>query len=103
MKIFSSRLMIAGAVAAVLPLTAAIAQTPTTPPPTESPQQERQQQQGTSFESLDTNSDGRISKEEAASNQAVTEQFSLYDKNGDGFIEKAEVTSANTSSGEPQQ
>jgi hypothetical protein len=96
-----SRLMIAGAVAAVLPLTAAIAQTPPAPP-AETPQQE-QPRQGATFESLDINSDGRISKDEAAANKAVTEQFSLYDKNGDGFIEKSEVTSANTSSGEPGQ
>jgi Ca2+-binding EF-hand superfamily protein len=93
-----SRLMIAGAVAAMLPLTAAIAQTPPAPP-ADAPQQE-QPRQGATFESLDTNSDGRISKDEAAANKAVTEQFSLYDKNGDGFIEKSEVSSANTSSGE---
>ena len=94
-----SRLLIAGAVAAVLPLTAAIAQTPPAPP-ADTPQQEQPQQQGATFESLDINSDGRISKDEAAANKSVTEQFSLYDKNGDGFIEKSEVTSANTSSGE---
>jgi hypothetical protein len=80
----SSRLMIAGAVAALLPIAGAMAQTPTEPP-----------QQGATFESLDANGDGKISKQEAAANADVSAQFSRYDVNGDGFIERAEVNSAN--------
>ncbi len=89
----ASRLLIAASAAALLPFAGAIAQSPTSPPTAE-PQPE---QQGATFESLDTNSDGRISKTEAAVNASVTAQFSNYDKNGDGFIEREEVTSANSS------
>lgn len=87
----ASRLLIAGTVAGLLQVGAAIAQSPTpeqAPPPPA--------QQGATFESLDADSDGRISKTEAAVDANVTAQFSRYDKNGDGFIEKAEVTNANT-------
>jgi len=96
----ASRLVIAGSVAALLHIGAAVAQSPTTP--AEQPTQPAQQ--GATFESLDTDSDGRISKTEAAANQAVTEQFSRYDKNGNGFIEREEVTSSKSApSEEPQQ
>ncbi|HET9472585.1 MAG TPA: hypothetical protein VFO82_01755 [Steroidobacteraceae bacterium] len=54
------------------------------------------EEKGTSFESLDKDSDGRISKTEAEANAKVSQQFAMYDKNGNGFIEKDEVTSANT-------
>jgi hypothetical protein len=91
----SSRLLIAGTVAALLPLAGAVAQSPT-PPPSDPPTQPAQEpQQGATFESLDANSDGRISKDEAAANASVTEQFSSYDQNNDGFIEKDEVGSSN--------
>ena len=85
----ASKLWIAGAAAALLPLAAAVAQSPTqdTPSPPA--------QQGATFESLDTDSDGRISKTEAAANVSVTEQFSRYDKDGNGFIERAEVGATN--------
>lgn len=79
--------------AALLPLVA-FAQSPTaaqTDPPSQP------QQQGATFESLDANSDGKISKTEAAVNANVTAQFSTYDKNGDGFIQKEEVSSTNSS------
>jgi EF hand len=93
----SSRLFIAAGVAALLPLTGAFAQSPT--PPAEEPSQPAQQ--GATFESLDVNSDGRISKEEAAVNASVTAQFSRYDKNGNGFIEKDEVSASNTTPPDP--
>ena len=84
----ASRFLIAGA-ATLLPLAAAIAQDPpATPPPADS-------QQGATFESLDANGDGKISKEEAASNENVSTNFARYDVNGDGYIEKDEVVSAN--------
>jgi Ca2+-binding EF-hand superfamily protein len=99
----SSRLLIAASVAALLPLRGAFAQSPT--PPTEEPAtqpaQQPAQQQGATFESLDTNSDGRISKDEAAVNSSVTEQFSRYDKNGNGFIEREEVSASNTTPTDP--
>jgi Ca2+-binding EF-hand superfamily protein len=99
----STRFLIAGAVAALLPFAAAVAQSP--PPDTSAPQAQPAQK-GATFESLDTDGDGRISKTEAAANQNVLDQFSKYDKDGDGFIERAEVTSANKSStpdSQPQQ
>ena len=85
----SSRLLIAGAVASLLPFAGAFAQSPTpaeTAPPA---------QQGASFESLDKDSDGKISKVEAAADKNVNDQFSRYDKNGNGFIERDEVNAAN--------
>lgn len=103
----STRFLIAGAVAALLPFAAAVAQSP---PPDTSAQQSSPQaqpaQKGATFESLDTDGDGRISKAEAAANQNVLDQFSKYDKDGNGFIERSEVTSANKSStpdSQPQQ
>lgn len=96
----ASRLLIAGAVAALLPLAGAIAQTPT-PDPAEQPSSPAQgSQQGATFESLDTNSDGKISKTEAAANESVSAQFSKYDKNGNGFIERDEVTATNSAPSE---
>jgi Ca2+-binding EF-hand superfamily protein len=88
--------LIAGAAVTLLPL-AAFAQT--APPDTSAPPQ----QQGATFESLDKDSDGRISKIEAEANASVMAQFSSYDKNGDGFIERAEVTRPSTESEAPKQ
>jgi Ca2+-binding EF-hand superfamily protein len=76
------------AAATLLPISGAFAQSST-------PAQGEPQQQGATFESLDKDSDGRISKTEAAANANVTAQFSSYDLNGNGFIEKEEVTNAN--------
>jgi Ca2+-binding EF-hand superfamily protein len=53
--------------------------------------------------SLDQDSDGRISKTEAAADTNVTEQFSRYDQNGNGFIERDEVSNANNSPPPAQQ
>jgi Ca2+-binding EF-hand superfamily protein len=95
----ASRLLIAGTVAALLPFAGAVAQSPTSK--SDSATQPAQgSQQGATFESLDTNSDGRISKSEAAANENVTAQFSKYDKNGNGYIEKEEVTVTNTAPSE---
>jgi hypothetical protein len=98
-----------GAALALLPLGAAFAQTPAQDPgtpdstqsaPQSTPQdsQPAQQSRGTSFESLDTNGDGKISKAEAAASASVSAQFSRYDVNGDGFIERAEVNASNQGS-----
>ena len=89
----------AGAVAALLPLAGAMAQSPTADPTQPAPAK----QQGATFESLDKDSDGRISKSEAAVNVNVTAQFSSYDLNGNGFIERDEVTSANGSQSAPEK
>lgn len=81
--------LIAGAAVTLLPL-AAFAQSPG-PDPTQQPTQG----QGATFESLDKDGDGRISKSEAEANATVKSQFASYDLNGDGFIERAEVSKAN--------
>jgi hypothetical protein len=91
---------IKGTAVALLPLAGAFAQTPPTPDQNTTPAQPAQGG-GTTFESLDANSDGKISKDEAKVNANVTAQFTKYDMNGDGFIEKEEVNAANSSSGEP--
>jgi Ca2+-binding EF-hand superfamily protein len=90
----ASRLLIATAVAALLPFAGAVAQSPPPSDPSTQPAQEPQKQ-GATFESLDKDGDGRISKAEAAANANVSQQFSKYDQNGDGFIEKSEVSSSN--------
>jgi Ca2+-binding EF-hand superfamily protein len=98
--------LIAGAAALLLPFGAAIAQSPAQSPPSDpATQAQPAQQKGATFESLDTDADGRISKTEAAANQNVLDQFSRYDKDGNGFIERAEVMNANkpAPAGEPQQ
>jgi hypothetical protein len=108
----STRLLLAGSIAALLPLAGAFAQTPDPgTQPTQSSQtpdagtqpSQPSQQQGTTFESLDVNGDGKISKAEAAANESVNAQFSKYDQNGDGFIERSEVNSANGSQSQPNQ
>ncbi len=87
----------AGAAVLLFPFAAAMAQTPPTP-------DQGTPQQGASFESLDTNSDGKISKMEAEANANVKAQFSSYDLNGDGFIERTEVDRANSQHSEaPKQ
>jgi hypothetical protein len=100
----ASKLLIAGAVAALLQTAVAVAQTPppaqtpptseTTPPEQGPPTQHPAHggQGGVSFESLDADKDGRISKTEAAANDHVKKEFSRYDKDANGFIEEAEVS-----------
>ena len=101
-----SRLLIAGAVAALLPFAGAVAQTPPPADPAAQtpPAEQEAPKGGATFESLDTDSDGRISRTEAASNASVSEQFSRYDQNANGYIERDEVTTANQApAGEPKQ
>lgn len=93
----ASRLLIAGTMAALLPIAGAFAQSST---PAQPPQES---QQGATFESLDKDSDGRISKSEAAADANVTAQFSKYDLNGNGFIERTEVGSANGAQPKPDK
>lgn len=101
-----NRLIVAGAAATLLPFVALAQQSPSSTPDQSAPAQSEQPQQGqgTTFESLDADSDGKISKAEAAASSTVNAQFANYDLNGDGFIERAEVNQANNSQSEtPKQ
>jgi hypothetical protein len=94
----ASHFVVTGALVSLLPM-AAFAQSST-------PAQDSgaQQGQGATFESLDVNNDGRISKAEAEANANVKAQFASYDVNGDGYIERSEVNSTNNSQSEtPKQ
>lgn len=95
----STRLLIAGAAVALMPFAATFAQSQD--PASQQPAEQPAQQRGTTFESLDADSDGKISKAEAAVNENVSAQFSKYDQNGDGFIERSEVNSANDAHSQP--
>lgn len=58
------------------------------------------------FQSLDTNSDGRITADEAKGNPVVANAFTKADKNGDGAITQDEFMSSfttNRSSSAPPQ
>jgi multidrug resistance efflux pump len=46
---------------------------------------------GMMMQRMDTNSDGKITQEEASSNERMNSSFSDYDSNGDGSIDKSEV------------
>jgi hypothetical protein len=46
--------------------------------------------QSGSFDTLDTNKDGRISMPEATADPRLVETFSTADKNGDGYLDNAE-------------
>lgn len=50
-------------------------------------------QSGT-FETLDSNGDGRISMPEAAADASLVESFSTADKNGDGYLDNDEYDHA---------
>ncbi len=57
--------------------------------------------QSGSFDTLDSNKDGRISMPEASADPKLVEGFSTADKNGDGYLDSAEYSS--TSTARPQQ
>jgi hypothetical protein len=48
---------------------------------------------GGSFDTLDSNKDGRISMPEASADPYLVETFSTADKNGDGYLDNAEFDS----------
>ena len=96
----ATRLVIAGAVAALLQIGLAAAQSP--PPeqggqPTKPTHPTQPKSDGTSFQSLDKDGDGRISKSEAEADAKVKQQFTMYDKNGNGYIDRDDVMSPSNS------
>lgn len=46
--------------------------------------------QSGSFDTLDSNKDGRISMPEASADPKLVESFSSADKNGDGYLDNSE-------------
>ena len=75
----TSRTVIAIAVAALIPLGAAVAN---------DNEKDKSGHAGASFDTLDTNRDGRISQAEAGSDSTIV--FSSTDANGDGYLDKSE-------------
>jgi EF hand domain-containing protein len=74
----SSRTMIAIAIAALIPMGAAVA----------GDKDKDKAGYGASFDTLDTNRDGRISQGEASADSTIV--FSTADANGDGYLDKSE-------------
>jgi len=85
-----SRLIYALAVAALIPLGAAVA----------GDGHKDKMDAGASFKKLDTNKDGRISQAEAAVDSTVV--FSSADTNGDGYLDSAEWKASAKGSNQPQ-
>jgi hypothetical protein len=77
------------AVAALVPLTGIAAESETTQPRTPAGS-------SATFDTLDTNKDGRISMPEASADPALVESFSSADKNGDGYLDNAEYDKGST-------
>jgi hypothetical protein len=73
----TSRTLIAIAVATLIPLGAAVAG-----------DKDKSGYAGASFDTLDTNRDGKISHAEASADATIT--FSTTDANGDGYLDKSE-------------
>ena len=103
-----SRLVIAGAVAALMQLGVAAAQSQDQTPPPEQGGAQKLPQHPTqpkndraTFDTLDKDRDGRISRQEAESDAKVKQQFTMYDKNGNGYIDRDEVMSAPNKEPEP--
>lgn len=48
----------------------------------------------TAFNELDANKDGLLTKEEAAADQAVSQEFTVADTNQDGYVTAAEFDEA---------
>ncbi len=78
--------LLAAAILASIPLTGVAADGDKTQPAIPAGQS------GT-FESLDTNKDGRISLPEASADAKLVETFSTTDKNGDGYLDNSEYDS----------
>ena len=90
----ASRTSIAVAIAAVLPLGAAIAAD------NDQYGKDKSTMHDSSFKKLDTNGDGRISQTEAAADSSIV--FSSADANGDGYLDDSEWKASMKGSKEPK-
>ena len=52
--------------------------------------------QAVDYSKLDTNADGMISKDEAATDATLTSKFSMLDKDKDGSLSSTELSAAKT-------
>lgn len=75
--------LLAAAAIALIPLTGVAAEGEKTRPATPAGQ-------SASFDTLDSNKDGRISMPEASADAKLVETFSRTDKNGDGYLDNDE-------------
>jgi Ca2+-binding EF-hand superfamily protein len=75
--------LLAATVIALIPLAGVAADNTKTQPATPAGQ-------SGSFETLDSNRDGRISMPEASADPKLVEGFSTADKNGDGYLDNSE-------------
>jgi hypothetical protein len=75
--------LLAAAVVALIPLAGIAAEADQTQPATPAGQ-------SGSFETLDSNKDGRISMPEASADAKLVEEFASADKNGDGYLDNSE-------------
>jgi hypothetical protein len=89
-KMNTRKTLIAVAVAALIPMGAALADD-------YGSKDHDKAMSGTSFKKLDTNKDGRISQAEAAADSTIV--FSSADTNGDGYLDKGELKAASSGSG----
>jgi Ca2+-binding EF-hand superfamily protein len=78
----NSKLLVA-AVIAMIPLAGVAAEDQKT-------QAATPEAQSGSFDTLDSNKDGRISMPEASADPKLVESFSTADKNGDGYLDNSE-------------
>ena len=87
----TSRTLIAIAVAALIPMGAAVA----------GDKDKDKTGYGASFDTLDTNRDGKISQAEAAADTTIV--FSTADANGDGYLDKSEWKNRTKGSTQPRR
>jgi Ca2+-binding EF-hand superfamily protein len=53
---------------------------------------QRARSSGEIFKSLDTDGDGKVSKQEAAANEGFAKQFDSLDGNSDGYVTRRELS-----------
>jgi hypothetical protein len=89
------RILVASCLALAIPTVYAQAATETAPPESLSPTRDSTAPAPMSFEELDANGDGAISKDEAAVDPALTQAFDTLDKDADGKLSPAEYAAYN--------
>ena len=87
--------LLAAAAVMLIPLAGLAAE----PDKTVTPEPTTPSGQSATFDTLDTNKDGRISMPEASADPKLVESFSTADKDGDGYLDSSEYES----SAQPQQ